>query len=41
MASAFAGILAYGLMQMHGLGGLEGWRWIFIVRTESIVFVFD
>jgi MFS family permease len=32
MASAFAGILAYGLMQMKGLGGLEGWRWIFIME---------
>lgn len=32
-ASAFAGILAYGLMQMHGLAGLEGWRWIFIVSA--------
>jgi MFS family permease len=30
-ASAFAGILAYGLMQMAGIGGLAGWRWIFIV----------
>lgn len=34
MASAFAGILAYGLMQMNGLGGLRGWRWIFIVRFK-------
>jgi MFS family permease len=32
MASAFAGILAFGLMQMKGLGGLEGWRWIFIIE---------
>ena len=32
-ASAFAGILAYGLMQMKGLGGLNGWSWIFIVCT--------
>lgn len=31
-ASGFGGILAYGLMQMSGIGGLEGWRWIFIVR---------
>lgn len=33
MASAFAGILAYGLMQLNGRAGLTGWRWIFIVRT--------
>ncbi|KAH6654659.1 major facilitator superfamily domain-containing protein [Truncatella angustata] len=32
VASAFAGILAYGLMQMSGLGGLTGWRWIFIME---------
>lgn len=30
-ASAFAGILAYGLMQLNGRAGLEGWSWIFIV----------
>lgn len=34
MSSAFAGILGYGLMQMAGLGGLEGWRWIFIVSGQ-------
>jgi hypothetical protein len=32
LASACAGILAYGLMQMDGLGNKEGWRWIFIVE---------
>ncbi|THC91771.1 hypothetical protein EYZ11_008778 [Aspergillus tanneri] len=32
VASAFAGILAFGLMQMGGLQGLEGWRWIFIME---------
>ncbi|ELR03827.1 hypothetical protein VC83_04718 [Pseudogymnoascus destructans] len=31
-ASAFSGILAYGLMQMNGLAGLAGWRWIFIME---------
>lgn len=31
MASAFGGILAYGLMQLNGRAGLSGWRWIFIV----------
>lgn len=34
LASGFSSILAYGLMQMKGLAGLNGWRWIFIiVRT--------
>ncbi|KAI1616636.1 phthalate transporter [Exophiala viscosa] len=35
MAGGFGGILAYGLMQMDGLAGLSGWRWIFII--EGIV----
>ncbi|KAL3440880.1 major facilitator superfamily domain-containing protein [Aspergillus insuetus] len=29
--SAFTGIFSYGLSRMDGAGGLEGWRWIFIV----------
>ncbi|KAF8537938.1 major facilitator superfamily domain-containing protein [Trichophaea hybrida] len=37
MVSGFSAILAYGLMQMHGIGGLAGWRWIFIV--EGIITV--
>lgn len=32
LANAFSGILAYGLMQMDGLSGLAGWRWIFIME---------
>jgi len=32
VASAFAGILAYGLMQLAGTHGLSGWRWIFIIE---------
>ncbi|KAL4986010.1 major facilitator superfamily domain-containing protein [Aspergillus falconensis] len=31
-ASGFGGILAYGLMQMNGIGGQAGWRWIFIIE---------
>ncbi|KAH7049336.1 permease of the major facilitator superfamily [Macrophomina phaseolina] len=34
---AFSGLLAFGLAKMDGLGGLEGWRWIFIM--EGIVTV--
>jgi MFS family permease len=37
-ASAFAGILAYGLMQMAGIQGLAGWRWIFIVSYGRSLF---
>ncbi|KFH44049.1 putative transporter -like protein [Hapsidospora chrysogenum ATCC 11550] len=32
VASAFSGILAYGLMQLHGRENLTGWRWIFIIE---------
>ncbi|KAF8859312.1 MFS general substrate transporter [Acephala macrosclerotiorum] len=32
MVSSLAGILAYGIMQMDGVGGLAGWRWIFIIE---------
>jgi MFS family permease len=35
MASAFAGILAYGLMQLNGRDNLSGWRWIFIVGSPT------
>ncbi|KAF2753001.1 MFS transporter [Pseudovirgaria hyperparasitica] len=31
-AGAFGGLLAYGLTQLDGRAGLEGWRWIFIVE---------
>ncbi|KAI3337215.1 MFS general substrate transporter [Xylariaceae sp. AK1471] len=30
VTSAFSGILAFGLIQLEGRGGLRGWRWIFI-----------
>ncbi len=32
MSGAFAGLLAAGIMQMAGLGGLSGWRWIFVIQ---------
>lgn len=32
LASAVSGILAYGLMQMDGIAGYRGWRWIFIIE---------
>ena len=27
LAGAFSGFLAFALMKMDGVGGLEGWRW--------------
>ncbi|KAH8799712.1 MFS nicotinic acid transporter-like protein [Xylogone sp. PMI_703] len=32
LAGAFGGILAYGIGFMKGVGGLNGWRWIFILE---------
>lgn len=37
MAGAFSGLLAFALENMDGVGGLRGWRWIFII--EGIVTV--
>lgn len=30
LSSAFNGLLAAGLLKMDGLGGIAGWRWLFI-----------
>jgi len=38
VASAFGGLFAYALVKMNGIGGYEGWRWIFIM--EGIITVF-
>lgn len=32
MAGAFGGALAYGVGHMNGTGGIEGWRWLFILE---------
>ncbi|KAH6661984.1 MFS nicotinic acid transporter [Halenospora varia] len=39
MAGAFSGLLAYAIAKMHGVGGLEGWRWIFILEGILTVVV--
>lgn len=31
-AGAFGGLLARGIIEMEGLGGLNGWAWIFIIE---------
>lgn len=31
LSGAFGGLLAYGLTNMHGVRGLAGWRWLFLV----------
>jgi MFS family permease len=32
LSSAFGGLLAFGLTQIHGPNGFSGWRWLFIVE---------
>ncbi|KAK5076186.1 hypothetical protein LTR51_001866 [Lithohypha guttulata] len=32
LSGAFSGLLAYAIAKMNGVGGLEGWRWIFILE---------
>lgn len=40
IAGAFSGLLAFGISKMQGVGGLEGWRWIFILEGILTVSLF-
>lgn len=35
LAGAFGGVLAWGIAHMRGVGGYNGWRWIFILVSAS------
>ncbi|KAK5624628.1 hypothetical protein RRF57_000344 [Xylaria bambusicola] len=39
VAGAFSGLLAFAIAKLDGLGGLEGWRWIFILEGLTTVVV--
>lgn len=39
VAGAFSGLLAFGIAKMDGVGGLEGWRWIFILEGLVTIIV--
>ncbi|KEF57246.1 uncharacterized protein A1O9_05163 [Exophiala aquamarina CBS 119918] len=39
LAGAFSGLLAYAIGKMDGVGGLAGWRWIFILEGILTVVV--
>lgn len=39
IAGAFSGLLAFAISKMDGVGGLEGWRWIFILEGIATVVV--
>jgi MFS family permease len=40
LAGAFGGIFAYGIGFMKGVGGYNGWRWIFILVSSARLFIF-
>ncbi|KAF5006451.1 hypothetical protein FDECE_7173 [Fusarium decemcellulare] len=37
LSGAFSGLLAAGIAQMDGVGGYEGWRWIFILEGLATI----
>ena len=37
LASAFGGLIAFGILYMDGVSGLRGWRWLYII--EGIITV--
>ncbi|KAJ9666207.1 hypothetical protein H2201_003641 [Coniosporium apollinis] len=39
IAGAFSGLLAFAIAKMDGIGGQEGWRWIFILEGLLTVVV--
>ncbi|KAL0952593.1 hypothetical protein HGRIS_006848 [Hohenbuehelia grisea] len=39
IASAVSGLMASGLLQLRGVAGLEGWKWLFIVDGIITLFV--
>jgi MFS family permease len=39
IAGAFSGLLAFAISKLDGVGGLQGWRWIFILEGLATVIV--
>ncbi|KAK4496906.1 hypothetical protein PRZ48_011355 [Zasmidium cellare] len=35
LATAFAGLIAAGIFKMDGMGGLAGWKWLFIIQGAA------
>ncbi|KAH6972789.1 major facilitator superfamily domain-containing protein [Ilyonectria sp. MPI-CAGE-AT-0026] len=39
LSGAFSGLLAAGIAEMDGVGGYEGWRWIFILEGLATILI--
>jgi MFS family permease len=39
LGPCFSGLLAYGIREMDGIQGKEGWRWIFILEGLITVII--
>jgi MFS family permease len=39
LAQAASGLVAYGILQMRGVGGLAGWQWLFILEGLFTILV--
>jgi sugar phosphate permease len=39
LAGAFGGLLARGILEMRGVAGLAGWRWLFIIEGIMTVVI--
>lgn len=39
LSGAFGGLLATGILKMDGVGGLAGWRWIFILEGMATILI--
>lgn len=39
LSGAFGGLLAYAILQMNGVSGLAGWRWLYIIEGVLSVLI--
>ncbi|KAJ6446873.1 nicotinic acid plasma membrane transporter [Purpureocillium lavendulum] len=39
LSGSFGGLFAYGLLKMDGVGGIAGWRWLFIVEGCASILI--